>query len=334
VTDGPDRNLLGPWTPWIAGLVLLAVAGGAVVLWRATGRDREPADLDEAFVYDVDRYRTIPPERIGWTQTARLETGLAEPTAVAVGPDDRIAVAGDERVLVLSREGERLADLAVPATPYALASAAGDLFVATESRVARCAFREPLAWIIDVPGERARITSLAVDPGGLYVADAGSRGVWRFGLDGAPRGRIGDRDPGRDIPGFNVPSPYFDLLAAPDGLLRVVDPGRHRICAFTAEGDLEIFWGRPSFELEGFSGCCNPSHLAVLPDGRFVTSEKGLPRIKVYDVDGSFQSAVVGPDGLTTATEPCDVAVDSRGRIVALDPGGGAVRIFEEKERR
>jgi hypothetical protein len=108
-----------------------------------------------------------------------------------------------------------------------------------------------------------------------------------------------------------------------------VDPGRHRICAFTDGGDLEITWGEPSFELEGFSGCCNPSHLAMLPDGRFVTSEKGIPRVKVYDVDGTFLTVVVGPDGLETEMEPCDVATDSRGRILVLD--GGTVRVFEPK---
>ena len=96
-------------------------------------------------------------------------------------------------------------------------------------------------------------------------------------------------------------------------------------------GDLEFAWGKPSFELEGFSGCCNPSHFAMLPDGRFVTSEKGIPRVKVHDADGSFVTAVVGCDGLDTETDPCDVATDLEGRIVVLDPGKAVVRIFESK---
>ena len=320
------------WAPWIVVLVLLGIGFGVITLFRATGRDREPAELDDAFVYDVERYKIIPPERIGYREVARFATGLARATALAVGPDGRIVAAGDAKVLVHAADGKLLATIPVPGRPLALATSGDDLFVATRNRVGRCAYRAPLTCIATVPGPRARITSIAVDPDTVFVADAGSRAVWRFTRDGSPAGRIGDRDPARDIPGFSVPSPYFDLLVAPDGLLRIVDPGRHRITAFTTRGDLEFAWGKASFALEGFSGCCNPSHVAMLPDGRFVTSEKGIPRVKVYDAGGDFVTAVVGCDGLDTETEPCDVATDRRGRILVLDPGRGVVRIYEAKE--
>ncbi len=336
-TPPPDRHLLGRFTVPVLALVLAALAAGGIALWRATGQDRKPAGLDAAFVYDVDRYRTIPPERIGYREVARFPTGLAEAAALAVGPDDRIAAGGDGKVLVFSAAGALLATVPVPGPPCALAAApGGDLLVATADRVGRCPYGEPLEFFATVPGEKARITSVAADAGFLYAADAGSRRVWCFDHDGAPRGTVGDRDLARRIPGFNVPSPYFDLLVAPDGLLRVVDPGRHRIDAFTDRGDLELSWGKASYDLEGFSGCCNPSHIALLPDGRFVTSEKGIPRVKVHDVDGTFVTAVAGAAGLDTESEPCDVAVDGRGRIVLLDPGKGVVRVFEptEEEKR
>lgn len=330
----PDRRLLGRWTPWIAGTVLLAAVVAAFALWRATGRDREPADLDDAFVYDVDRYRVVPPERIGYREVACFETGLVRAAAVAVAADGGIFAAGDDRVVVLSPEGDRRAEIPVEGKPCALAvSPGGGLHLATEDRVFRGPLSGPLAELLRLPGDRARITSIAVDRDSVWVADAGSRGVWRFGLDGVPRGRIGDRDPDRGLPGFNVPSPYFDLLVAPDGLLRIVDPGRHRIDAFTVDGHRELSWGEASFALEGFSGCCNPAHLALLPDGSFVTSEKGIPRVKVYDASGSFVTAVVGSDGLDTEVAPCDVAADSRGRIVLLDPGRGRVRVFAPRRQ-
>ena len=69
----------------------------------------------------------------------------------------------------------------------------------------------------------------------------------------------------------------------------------------------------------------------MLPDGAFVTSEKGVPRIKVHDGRGEFVTAVVAAENLSTDIEPCDVAADGRGRILALDPGAGLVRIFEKK---
>jgi hypothetical protein len=84
--------------------------------------------------------------------------------------------------------------------------------------------------------------------------------------------------------------------------------------------------------LDGFCGCCNPSHLALTPDGKFITSEKGLPRVKVYDRAGRFECVVAGPDRFARDTVGLDVAVDSTGRILVLDPAAGAVRVFEKRE--
>jgi sugar lactone lactonase YvrE len=328
----PDRHLLGRWTPWIVVVVLLAVVGVVVATWRESGRDRKPADLDPAFVYDVDRFKDVPPEKIGYREAARVETGLQGATALAVGPGDEIVVGGDERVLVFASTGARLGELAVDEAPLCLAVAADGVLYAGSSRaVARGPLAGPLEPFLEVPGEKARLTSIAVGKDSLFVADMGARAVWRFGRDGRERGRIGLRDDDRNVPGFVVPSPYFDVLVAPDGLLRIVDPGRHRISAFTTDGYLELSWGEASFALEGFSGCCNPSHIAMLPDGRVVTSEKGLARVKVHDAHGRFETAVVGPAGLDTETGPCDVAVDSDSRILVLDPGRGVVRIFVPK---
>ena len=81
--------------------------------------------------------------------------------------------------------------------------------------------------------------------------------------------------------------------------------------------------------MEGFFGCCNPAHFAVLADGRFATAEKGVARIKVYDGEGRFESVVAGPEQLPV--EAADLTTDSRGRILVLDPKAKSVRIFELK---
>ena len=81
-------------------------------------------------------------------------------------------------------------------------------------------------------------------------------------------------------------------------------------------------------EIEGFCGCCNPSHFAILEDGSFVTSEKGIPRVKIYDRLGRLASVVAGSDRFDEGTVGLDLALDSAQRILVLDPARRAVRIF------
>lgn len=82
--------------------------------------------------------------------------------------------------------------------------------------------------------------------------------------------------------------------------------------------------------IEGFCGCCNPTHIAIQEDGSFVTSEKGLARIKIYNRLGELASVVAGPDQFLEGTEGMDLSVNSKGQIFVLDPKQKTVRIFQK----
>ncbi len=84
-------------------------------------------------------------------------------------------------------------------------------------------------------------------------------------------------------------------------------------------------------ELDGFSGCCNPTNICILDDGDFVTSEKGIVRIKIHSPNGKFKTVVATPDDFEKGTTGLDMAVDSKERIIILDPVREQVRIFEKK---
>ena len=169
--------------------------------------------------------------------------------------------------------------------------------------------------------------------------------VLRYDRSGKLIDSIGERDQEKNIPGIIVVGPYFDLAVSPDGLLRVANPGSQRMEAYTFGGDLELSWGKSSNLIDGFAGCHNPVNFAILPDGRFVTCEIGLPRVKIYSADGVFECVVAGAELFPRSEEPLilegrsdfknrglDVAVDSQERILVLDPSEKAVRIFISKE--
>ena len=104
------------------------------------------------------------------------------------------------------------------------------------------------------------------------MADAVNRSVHRFDISGKYLDSFEGKTGGQDLHGFIVPSPYFDLKVNGDGELWVINPGKHAFENYTDDGELRSYWENNSMKVDGFSGCCNPAHIAFLPDGSFITS--------------------------------------------------------------
>ena len=332
----------------VAATITAVVAVVSIDPWAQRG-----SGLAERFDYDLDAYHEIDPQWIKYREAALFSSSLHEPRAIAVGPNDTVYLAGDRAIEILDADGSHRRNISLSFEPACLAvvgSESGEetdatwrMYVGDRQRVYVVSGDGTVEATWDSPGERALFTSIAVDEDqrNVFVADAGYKIVWHYDNSGKLLGRIGQRDEARNIQGFVVPSPYFDVAVAPDGLLRAVNPGGHRIEAYTFDGHLELAWGKPTMGLEGFCGCCNPAHIAVLSDGRIVTAEKGIPRVKVYSNTGEFDGVVAGPKSFVrdaSVTEetrsahrptPLVVATDSRLRILVLDLAARQIRVFE-----
>ncbi|MCX6967318.1 MAG: hypothetical protein NTZ46_05965 [Verrucomicrobia bacterium] len=281
----------------------------------------------------------------GYKEVCRIPGGKTPSRSLAIGPDDRLYLATGNAVLVLSPTGEREQEWTLDAPVRCVTVAPdGTVFAGLRDRILRLDSNGNRLSDWQVPGNRTWLTGLAADANNLFAADAGNRVILRFDRSGQYIGRIGEKDEERAIPGFIVPSPYFSVTIHPDGLLRVNNPGRHRVEAYTLNGDFEGAWGKASGAVDGFCGCCNPIRVAPLPDGRLITCEKGLPRVKIYSAAGEFESVVAGTNAFPenarvgagerdadTALAGLTAAVDSRGRIAILDHITGAVRILQPK---
>lgn len=323
------------------GLLGLAAAAGSIA------RAATPKAADKRanpYAYDLSRYKKTDPKLIHYEETGRISCPHDEPRRIATGPSDRLYVAAGSYVTELDHAGNRGLEIALDAPARCVAVAAdGTIYVGLRDHIEvfdRKGQRQA-AW--ESPGKRTWFTGLAVGDAELFATDAGHRLVLRYERSGKLLARLGQKDKERNIPGFIVPSPFFDVKLARDGLLRVANPGRHRVEAYTVEGDFEFAWGRASAAIDGFCGCCNPVSLAQLPDDRFVTCEKGLPRVKVYSADGAFESVVAGPESFAENAKVCgaddfdcnkgglDAVVDSQGRIYILDLVAGDIRIMARK---
>jgi len=321
------------WNWQSALLVLVALVCSGFVLWRLVRRgETSRTPLGPEFRYDASVYKRVDPALVLWKEADRIDVAGEKLHCVAVGPDDAVRVGVDLSVQTLGSSGVPKATVALSSPARAIAIGAdGALYVALETRIATWNGRgEPGGAWRDL-GEVTRLSSIAVTDDDVFAADSGQRTVWQFSRAGELRGRIGGPRDEDGKPGFVVPSPYLDVAMAPDGVLRVVNPGLHRIEAWTVDGDRALSWGRGGAAIEGFIGCCNPVHAVVLSDGAVVTSEKGVARVKVYDSDGIFQNVVAGPNELGDDGSARDLAVDSKGRVIVLDPATRSVRIYVRK---
>jgi hypothetical protein len=298
--------------------------------------------LGKEFAYGLEKTQPTDPTLIQYQETATIQTGLKEVRAVASSALGQIYAAGDRSVVVFDSAQTRLKTIALSDAPRCLAAGEKEaLFIGLKDHVEVYSPEGVRTGQWLSAGPNAVLTCIAVAGPDVFVADAGGRIVLHYDLAGKLLGRIGKKEPARNIPGFIIPSPYFDLAVGPGPLLWVANPGRHRIEAYTFDGGFESAWGEASFALSGFCGCCNPAHFALLPDGRFVTSEKGLTRIKVYSPKGEFESVVAGPEHFAKLQHNpdanplgLDVAVDGAGRVLVADPLGGAVRIFSRLKKK
>ena len=266
----------------------------------------------------------LPCARAGW-----IKPVLSNVTALAVGPSDRIIVGSNTGIEVLDVLGQSLLSFAVSGPVRALAvSANGDIFAGLDNHVEVFGADGTRKATWKSPHPKTMITSIAVSSNFVFVADCQNRVVWRLTLSGVVSGRIGDKDAAGRPEGFVVPSAFFDVATAPDGSLWVVNPGMHRLEHFTADGQFLSAWGRASVEDDGFCGCCNPSNMALAPDGSFVTSEKHIVRVKRYDATDRLAEVISGQREWGKDVVGLDLAVDSKGRILVLDPSGDGVRVY------
>ena len=289
--------------------------------------DKPP--LDARFNYDISAYSHTDPALLHYAETHLFPTGFREPKCLAV-TGHSILVGGDRALKTYNPAGQLQATLELPALPHAVAGLGdGRLGIAFQDYFQLYGHTPVTSESL---GDRAHLTGITQLGERLFLADAGNREIVQCDLAGRVQSRI---------KGFAVPSPYFDILAGADGLLWVVNPGKHRIVAYTPDGNLELSWGETGMDIANFCGCCNPVYFTRLPDGRFVTSEKGLNRIKIYTAAGQFTGVVAGVEHLVKdlelAKQACanchigfgfPIACDAANRIFALDPATRNVRIF------
>jgi sugar lactone lactonase YvrE len=308
----------------VLAVVIVAVIAGDYLTGRPNKSNPNP------FEYNVDEFKNVDSTLIHFKETKNFKIGFTEPAAITIEAN-KLYVTGDNKLQVIDITGKLLAEIVLSGIPKTLEVTTENIYVAVNNQILVYNHNGTLLKEWKPVGENAVITAISAIENIVYVADAGKRKVYKYSTEGNLLLEFDGKADEGVLHGFIIPSGFFDLDINPDGDLWVVNPGMHALENYTAEGQLREHWNNTSMMTEGFSGCCNPAHFTFLPDGRFVTSEKGLVRIKTYKPSGEFEGVVAAPVKFKDEGRAPDIATDSNGNIYALDFDKKMIRVFEPK---
>lgn len=303
---------------WRVVAVIVAFFIGGLLMARFQ-KNPHNANISSGF----EEYENVPDELIGWRELNQIELPSGNPRAIAVGPGGMLIVAIDKSIVPL--QGTSIPKISTPADVMCMAISTDNNIAAGFHRTAAIysEMGDKIGAVTNL-GAKAQLTSIAFKHDNVYIADYGQRCLWKTDFNGTILGQY----PGPTPDGFIIPSPYFDVAADDDGIW-VVNPGAHEIIQLDDNLTEIQRWGISGTKINEFHGCCNPSHITLLPDNRLATSEKGIPRIKLYTRDGTFIDVVAPPKVFRSSFRPADVAADAAGWIYALDAKRRQVRVFE-----
>lgn len=315
----------------IGGAIILLI--GVVLLMVRDMIHNSEARKTNPYEYKLDNFKEIDSTLFGYTEVKRFNPIIQKLNAIAIDENDNLYVTGFQKVMIYNKDlvfqkGFKINDEAKTIR----VSDKGEIYLAISNHIEiwNTEGNQLQQW--DPFNEKSVITSISLINSSVFVADAGNKLILEYTSKGQFIKSIGAKDSLSDRPGFIIPSPFFDLAVGREGQLWAVNSGMHTLEAYNNSGELISSWKRTSMQLDGFSGCCNPSHIALLSDGSFVTSEKGLVRVKIHEPSGDFKCVVAGPDAFENDTKGIDLAVNSNDDIFIIVPQKIEVRVYKRKE--
>jgi beta-propeller repeat-containing protein len=305
--------------------IILIISIIGIMIWDFFGDNKNNKNVYE---YSLDEYNNE--EAVKYSENLQIKPGLSTIRGVTVDYNDNIYVTGDGKVEIYSSEGILQKEFNIHNNASCIATDKNQLIylgIVDHIEIWNNEGDKISEW--NTINDKTVITSITINDTSVFVSDAGNKIVHHYNNDGVVINQIGEKDSVSGIQGFVIPSPYFDVAMGRDGEVWAVNSGRHQLEAYNPDGNLISSWKKSSMGTDGFSGCCNPSHIALLSDGSFVTSEKGIVRIKIHEPSGKFRCMVASPDQFEKGTKGLDLAVDSNNRIIVLDPVRNIIRVFE-----
>jgi len=313
-------------------LIVVAVVAVLAVVLIDRLSNRPGKRPDNPFAIDMGGHDQTDPKLLTYREVKQISIGHDRPVDLAFGYRRILLITGDY-LQMISTDGTSMGKRELEAPPTCIAiGSKKNVLIGFERHLELYDLSGELLLRSEPLDEKTAITAVAFSEELIFVADAGNKQVRIFNHNLEEESSFAGTSVVSEAHGFILPSARFDLAVNHDDELWVVNPGIHSLQHYAHSGRLKGYWGETSFAPEGFSGCCNPVYVTFLPNGDFVTSEKGLVRVKVYHPSGVLRGVVAGPEDFPNGKAATAVATDHEGTIYLLDFEQQLIRIFEERE--
>ena len=304
-------------------VVILGVAGVVLYDSLSTRIDKRP---DNPWQYDVEEFKTVDEKLLSHREVRRIE--IDEPVALAWQNGKLFLLAGNS-LQIITPEGRELLSKRLDQNPRSIwVMQDENIIVAYENYLVMYDGSGEELKRSPILDDESLISSVVISDDIIFASDAGRRSVWRLNNELEIIDDFKGESGFSAFHGFILPSLHFHMAVNAENELWITNPGVHSIQNYSHSGRLRRFWGEPSFANEGFSGCCNPYYIAFLSDGRFVTSEKGIIRVKIYRESGELESVVAPAELFPKGEKAPAIAVDDQDNIWLLDFDKNMLRLF------
>ncbi len=254
-----------------------------------------------------------------------------KPSAICVGKDGSIFVAGDGQVLKLDATGKGLASAESPVAKetVTITKEMEEMVNETVKRTKRPAKEELARMKTSLENRRADVTGLTATDQDVFMAvPAPSDFSFRlYRLDHALQ------NPKLVVEKLRGCCGQMDIQSH-DGKLWIPHNARHSVELRDRDGnELSKFGKAGRVKATDFGGCCEPKNLRILPDGDILAAESGPPTcIKRFSGSGKFKEvlALVGNSKGDCVRVTVEMSPDGR-RYYMLDTTRDAIRIFASK---
>jgi hypothetical protein len=302
------------WTTILMIIVIVAFIG--YVLYDMTAKKVQSPDIPAM------TYPTANNEH--WFVSKVFEPGNGQLNAVAVADNGNIILGGEPFIACYDSTYKLLWKYKTEMPVSAVTTSENQIYAAVEAIII----------VLNMKGEKidewgpfednSIITSVSSNKSFVAFADAANKLVFVLDKSGVVKSLIG-----KSGEPFYIPSNYFDIALDSENNLFAANTGKRRIEKRNLDGILLSFFGEPGTKPGAFCGCCNPSHFALIPAG-FVTGEKGINRITIFNEKGDFVEFVSSINHFIPAL-PLDIASANGKIIYGANPADSKLYVFKRK---